>query len=71
VKFPREVTVPGYTHPLVAVGTGTFHCHVTIKLNSILFCHHFFVLAFVVELVCDNRGFKFGVETSRAVHNGK
>lgn len=22
VKFPREVTVPGYTHPLVAVGTG-------------------------------------------------
>uniref|UniRef100_A0A804PH07 Chalcone-flavonone isomerase family protein n=1 Tax=Zea mays TaxID=4577 RepID=A0A804PH07_MAIZE len=22
VMFPREVTVPGYTHPLVAVGTG-------------------------------------------------
>jgi len=36
VKFPRELIVPGYTGSLVILGTGTFFCHVSMKLNFVV-----------------------------------
>jgi hypothetical protein len=34
VKFPREIAVPGYTEPLVILGTGTFSCPFPYGIKS-------------------------------------